>query len=169
MQEHKLEVGDLILMKGNGTFSRLVRYSTDSDFTHVCVYIGFGMVLDVDGFRKASIRSLPSSGGFEVHRLKRDLRHFEKTCILLEAMSLIEETKGYDWGEAIALFLKRIGVNAKKIGHAKRHLCTELCIELYRRVGVDVSVRSLEPESLARHPLFEVVFPCVAKDTPKMV
>lgn len=169
MEHHTLEVGDLILMKGNGTFSRLVSFSTKSEYTHVCVYIGFGAVLDVDGFRKASIRTLPASGGFEVHRLKRELRHFEKTCVLLEAMSLIDETKGYDWGEAVTLFFKRIGLNVKKIGHAKRHLCTELCIELYRRVGVDVSVRTLEPDSLAKHPLFEKVFPCVADSTPKMV
>ncbi|MGF0347774.1 hypothetical protein ACQR3P_29460 [Rhodococcus sp. IEGM1300] len=169
MEGCDFKVGDLILMKGNGTFSRLVRFSTGSDYTHVCVYIGYGAVLDVDGFRKASIRPIPSSGGFEVYRPRRRLLHFEQDALFMEAMRLIDETKGYDWGEALRLFFHRIGLNLKKVGHAKRHLCTELCAELYRRIGLKVSLRSLEPESLARLDLFERVFPHVAEDDMGMV
>lgn len=159
MEAHRLEVGDLILMKGNGTFSRLVRFSTKSNYTHVCVYVGYGMVLDVDGFRKASIRAVPSSGGFEVYRLHRKLKHFEQDTVFIEAMSLIEETKGYDWGEAIRIFMRRIGFQLKHVGRAKRHLCTELCMELYRRIGFDIKIKGLEPERLAHHALFNRIFP----------
>lgn len=164
MEAHKLEVGDLILMKGNGTFSRLVRFSTKSDYTHVCVYVGYGMALDVDGFRKAAIRPLPSSGGFEVYRLKRKLKHFEQDSVFIEAMSLIEETKGYDWFEAAKIFLRRLGFQIRHAGRAKRHLCTELCLELYRRIGFDIKIVGLEPERLAQHWSFRRMFPHDAEE-----
>lgn len=164
MDAHMLEVGDLILMKGNGTFSRLVRFSTKSEFTHVCVYIGYGMALDVDGFRKAAIRPLPASGGFEVYRLNRKLKHFEQDTIFVEAMNLIQETKGYDWGEAIKIFLKRMGFQIRNVGNARRYLCTELSMELYRRLGFDIKIVGLEPERLAQHWLFHRIFPHKAEE-----
>ena len=154
-----LKIGDLILMKGNGVFSRIVRYATKSEYTHVSVYVGYGYSLDVDGFRKASLRPLTANGGFTVHRLKRDLKHFEEARLLIEAMSLIEETEGYDWFEAIKIMLKRLGVQMKRVGRPRRHLCTELCLELYRRLGMDIQIEGLEPERLARHESFRQVFP----------
>ncbi|MBA4293732.1 hypothetical protein C0431_12290 [bacterium] len=164
MQTHALEVGDLLLIKGNSMFSKVVRFATNSQYTHVCVYVGYGMVLDVDGFRTASLRPIPSSGGFELYRLKRELKHFEQDSILVEAMSLIDETKGYDWFEAIKLFLGRLGLQIRRAGRARRHLCTELCLELYRRIGFDIVIESLEPERLAHHDTFRRIFPHVFEE-----
>lgn len=147
-----LQPGDLIIMKGNSIFSKLTRFVSRSAYTHVCLSIGWGVVLDVDGFRKAAIRELSESNGFIVLRSRTPLTRHQQEQVRIVAEQLVLETKGYDWIEAFKLFFLRIGAAIPFIGSPKRYLCTELCVEALHRVGVELVPLSLEPDDLMLLP-----------------
>lgn len=147
-----LQPGDLIVMKGNSIFSKLTRFVTRSTYTHVCLSVGWGVVLDVDGFRKAAIRELSESNGFIVMRSRVPLNSYQQQRIRIIAEELVLETKGYDWVEALGLLMRRLGASFPFVGSPKRHLCTELCLEALCRVGVEIEALSLEPDDLLVNP-----------------
>lgn len=152
LEPFTLQPGDLIVMKGNSIFSRLTRFATGSTYTHVCMSIGWGVVLDIDGFRKAAIRELSESNGFVVLRSQTPLDPYQSRRVRIVAEQLVLESRGYDWIEAIKILMKRIGWAFPFVGKPKRFICTELCIEALSRVGVEIKPVSLEPDHLMTTP-----------------
>lgn len=148
LEPFTLQPGDLIVMKGNSIFSKLTRFVTRSQYTHVCLSVGWGVVLDIDGFRKAAIRELSESNGFIVLRSETPLDSYQLKRVRIVAEQLVQESKGYDWVEAIKLLCKRLGYVLPFVGKPKRFICTELCLEALSRVGVKICPLTLEPDEL---------------------
>ena len=152
LEPFTLQPGDLIVMKGNSIFSKLTRFVTRSNYTHVCLSVGWGVVLDIDGFRKAAIRELSESNGFVVMRSSVPLDAYHLKRVRIVAEQLVAESRGYNWTTAIKLLATRLGYSLPFVGKPKRYICTELCLEALSRVGVKIEPLTLEPDELLTTP-----------------
>lgn len=145
-----LRPGDVLLYKGTGFFSWLIRTKTSSDISHVEIYDGEGMSLaarDGVGVGRFPLRTQ------DLFMVRRPIRrvNMEK---LREYHAAVEGEK-YDWLGLLSFVLIRRQKSASKNG---AQFCSEYLTHALRWAGFavfsDVPAAAVEPGDFQKSDLF---------------
>lgn len=133
-----IQRGDLILFKGSHPItSPLIRWFTDSSYTHVGMAIMPGWVYEMDMDRKLAIYPIRKSD-YDVYRYKESLTDAQMKHLLETCLSRAESNVGYDWWKIASLALEKIFRLVFFWDHPSREICSEIVDRLYQEIGIDL-------------------------------
>lgn len=132
-----MKAGDIILVKGKNPISLLVRFFTNSVYSHVALAISENYVLEIDATYTLQIRK-NNYTCYDVYRLKRELLPSELSTLLRYAHSLIG--KKYDFMRIFSLvFELSLHLRGKKIfDDSNKLICSDLIDSSYKQINVDL-------------------------------
>jgi uncharacterized protein YycO len=165
--------GDILLCKGNDFFSRLIKWGTRSQYSHVAVVASAKLDLIIEaipgkGVRAISIKNYTTP--YDLYRVKSvyPFKSPEVTAYLIQ-----ELTKGYDFKSVFILgwevILKRLKFKSRKnkqisdqLPDEPDYFCSELCYEAFFFAGLDIvpevdSALMTSPADIANSKILEVV------------
>ena len=142
-----MKPGDILLFKGEDGISKIIRWGTDSKYSHVAVCVSPEMNLAIEaitrgGVRARDVRKVKEE--YDVCRIKeRHTYNMENTISYLVSRL----NSRYDYLGVIFLgllkLLARIGIPLKKLANKwqkdRDYFCSELCYEaFYEGGGLDI-------------------------------
>ena len=150
-----LRVGDLLLYRdGKSLLSRLIRWGTNSPYSHAILYIGRGKCLESDfsvrkffckddycsGVRIVSLRDVRRrSGSHDVFRSVWRLRNVHKTALQYVKKGFLYDFVGLIWRAVVCAKLKFLQKQSFVVAHDKnKYYCSELSREIHERCGAFV-------------------------------
>lgn len=132
-----IKTGDVLLVKGNGVISKLIKLVTRSKYSHVSLAISDTYVIEIDWKYRLQIRPIEYKS-FDVYRLNRDLTNEDLFKMLDYAYSLIG-TK-YDFSKIVSLFFEMIfGKRGKMLfNNPSKYICSDIVDLAYQQIGIDL-------------------------------
>jgi uncharacterized protein YycO len=135
----ELEVGDIVLYKGKGLFSRLVSFFTRSKYSHVAMMISDTLLIEANWYKKSN--TVPFSyvpENMEIYRLKESLSTDQKLTLLEHCYGFLNKT--YDYPQIFGYVLNFFNKNHINVFNSpKKLICSELIDRAYLKIGVDLS------------------------------
>lgn len=139
-----MKIGDIVVVSGNSSISKLIQKTVDSKWTHVSLYVGGGYFLEIDWNTKASLVKDPYTFGeldYVVLRSKERLTRNQQLSITSVACRYNKTGNKYDWLLLLALYLKTKWSRwkfLKRLNEKNSYVCTELVSKVMEEVGVDL-------------------------------
>ena len=126
-----LEAGDIILTSDNTSISKIVRLSTNSEFSHAILYVGDSSFIhsDANGVHAGNLQRLLFSSDRNVSVLRVNCSYNERSKACVFARSKIGTS--YSVKDAINAKLK-----LKKKESENRQFCSRLVVQSYEFAGV---------------------------------
>lgn len=164
----KLITCDILLYKGDSFVSKLIKWNTNSLYSHVSVVVDGEMNLAIEsntgsqsGVRALDLRKLKASD-IDVFRVKAAGSYKPEQVIsyLVSCLGSHYDYPGVIWlGVLKVLRLKK---QANKFQEAKDYFCSELVYEAFKSAGLDIvpqigAAETTSPGDIARSPLIEKV------------
>lgn len=139
-------VGDIVFVKGN-TFlvSRLIRWLTKSEFTHVGIVTAEGELFEIDAFKKLGIYPFDHLQ-YCTYRLKDGLTVEQQNHLNELFAYMPSKSRGYDWMRLISLAIELLFHKSFGYDNIYRYICSEVVDVLYQEIGID-----LLPEQMNGH------------------
>ncbi|MEA3241984.1 MAG: YiiX/YebB-like N1pC/P60 family cysteine hydrolase, partial [Pseudomonadota bacterium] len=129
----RLEAGDIVLTSVKGITSKAIRLATNSDYSHVMLYVGSGIYVHADqkGVNQGNIRRLTfkSKENVRVWRIS-DKSVRRDACIYARMQS----GKKYSVLDAIKTKLPKI----LSIKNTNRQFCSRLVAQAYEKAGIRI-------------------------------
>lgn len=132
-----MKIGDVILVRGRGIISLLIRLVTRSKYSHVALALSDKHVLEIDWKYRLKINEIHYNH-YDIYRFYRELNHDEIFKLLNFAYSVIG-TK-YDFKQIFSLFLEYT-FNIKSdylFNNPKKLICSDVVDLAYKEIGVDL-------------------------------
>lgn len=120
--------GDIIFVKGNSFWSKLIRWSTSSNITHVALAISPTLIIEANGFKRVTIKSI-SQTDYINYEIVPILKLINTADILLLANKYVN--KKYDYLKIISLFIDLVTGIAFTLHDAKTEFT---CVELVKDI-----------------------------------
>ncbi|QFT89510.1 hypothetical protein FIU87_12695 [Bacillus sp. THAF10] len=133
----KMEVGDLLFVKGNCNVSPFIRFFLKSPYTHVTIAVDQENICEVDLHKKMEIMKNPYKE-YDLYRLKTKLSIGQQEQMLAFIHRKISTSKGYDWWRLISLCVKRFFRWNIIIHEQDRYICSEIIDKAYQHIGIDL-------------------------------
>lgn len=133
----KMEVGDLIFVKGNCNFSPFIRFFLKSEYTHVTIAVDEMHICEVDLYRKMEIMKNPYKE-YDLYRLKVKLTVEQQKELLHFIHKKVITSKGYDWWRLVSLCVKRFLRWNIIIHEQDRYICSEIIDKAFQHIGIDI-------------------------------
>lgn len=132
-----LQVGDILMVRGNSWFSPIVRKFLRSDFTHVAICIDNNFICEIDAFSNLSFKRNYHTD-YDVLRYKKGLTRKQQKRLKRFLAKKVLECEGYDWSKIAELFLKitfKLGV---MMDQRNRYICSEIVDAAFQELGIDL-------------------------------
>lgn len=157
-----MEAGDVICVKGNRfLISRLIRWATNSQYTHVGVAMTPGFIYEIDIDKKLAIHEFAEES-YDVFRCKVELTENQKQDIVSQAISRSLSNKGYDFLRILSFALEKVLLTKRSFDSANRVICSEIVDILYGDLGIDLvpdrESGHVTPAHLSQSPRLTKVF-----------
>lgn len=140
MLEQIIEKGDLILLKNDSILSRIIKFFSKSEYSHVAVYLEDGFVIESDwgGVQISHLRKYKSVEYDVYYHAKMDKDKAE----MLTQWMLGQVGSRYDYGGIFGILLNKLGLTKKNHWDDKAsYWCCELVADAYLNVGLKVCAR----------------------------
>ncbi|MBD1378958.1 C40 family peptidase [Metabacillus arenae] len=137
-----LKIGDILLVRGDGFISPLIKRFLDSEYSHVAIALENGKICEVDLNVKMKIIDNPYFE-YEVFRYKEGLNNEQMQKINAFLRKKCKSSIGYDWWRILSLMIKKYTKLELIIHHPNRYVCSEIVDQAYQYIGID-----LVPESM---------------------
>lgn len=121
---------DLIFYKGNNVLGRLIRWITNSPYSHVAMYLGDNHIVEANYFNTLRVKHLKyKRHQYDVYRVK-DLNN-EHYCKIDEYIKIHVNSK-YDYRELLRILFPfmRIKDNLSKL------ICSEFIYDCFNYAGI---------------------------------
>lgn len=155
LRTRDLRVGDLLLYRdGKSWLARLIRWGTDSDYSHALLYLGHGLCIESDfslrkyfleedyrsGVRLVPLRVVRERGGsHDVFRSLQKLKNIRKVAKIYVLRGFKYDFLGLLWQAVVAAKIKFFARQTHLIAHEKnKYYCSELCREIHEKCGAFV-------------------------------
>lgn len=133
-----IQTGDILLFKGTVPIaSHLVRWFTNSEYTHVGMAISEGWVYEIDIDRRLAIHPIRNDS-YDVFRYKHGLTKDQKQRLLEHALQRAKQNEGYDWLRIIGFALEKLLCFPYAFDRAKEEVCSEIVDYLYSDIMIDL-------------------------------
>lgn len=144
IEKHKinyveLEIGDIVLYKGNGFFSKLVRFFTKSEYSHVSMMLSDKLSIEANWYKKSNVVPIKyDKDTMEFYRVKGGLTDKQKLVLLQHSYNFLNKVYDYPqiFGYVIRFFDKS---KINLFNSTKRLICSELIDRAYLKLGIDLS------------------------------
>lgn len=178
--------GDVLLFKGKGLLSEIIKWKTGSAYSHAGLVAWWGdrlMVLEAVG---AGVRATPISynlkkyqGGIDYFRCNKDIPDSVRDGMLNFAQTQLG--KEYDIGRLVGFFIKLMRNQPLQASETSTvpstFFCSEYVAEVYEYAGCDLvadrSSQYTSPDKIADSALMEFVGtlkePNVCESSPELV
>lgn len=134
----KLETGDIILVKGNTPIiSRLIRWVTNSEYTHVGMIVADDLILEIDINKDLAIRPIKHTS-YDVYRYTKGLSSEQRTKMIKYAIRRSKLNKGYGWKHIISFALQKFFKTSKTYRDVNKVICSEIVDNIYNAVNIDL-------------------------------
>jgi uncharacterized protein YycO len=149
-----LQIGDVVFVRNSGLLSRTIRRVTDSEWSHVAIYLGEGKVIDTDAFRNVSIHDLSEFETFHVKRYEglTDQEVREIVSYMVERLN-----EPYDYWQILGFFLEAVFHYNNAWYMKDKYTCGSLIDRAFLSAGIDLvpwrDTGDVWPEDLFRSPL----------------
>lgn len=147
--------GDILLVRTATLWGWLIRLVTRSEWSHVALYIGDGMIAEIDAFQGAHVSPL----AYDRYQVLRHPAMTEEQAAVAVAWCRGQVGAMYDWGVIVEIGLRIVyGLHAC-IDSGRRYICTELVLEAYRAADIDLApgCDALTPGEFSELPGLEPV------------
>jgi len=172
--------GDILLCKGNDAIAKLIRWGTNSVYSHVAVVASARLGLVIEAIPAGGVRAISAEnfkGSYEIYRVK-GMYPFDTNGVTSYLIKML--ARGYDFKSVMRLgwklFLRRLRL-AKLAGlkfarlkamsdalqEDQDYFCSELCFKaFFFGGGIDVvpevgDAETTSPADIARSPMVEKV------------
>jgi uncharacterized protein YycO len=164
-----IQAGDIILVRGSHPIvSPLIRWFTNSEYTHVGIAINADLIYEIDIFKRMAIHPMKHEN-FDVFRYKNGLTKEQKKIMQNYAIKKAKENEGYDWLRIIAFALEKFFAYPIALDRANREVCSEIVDEIYMAAGIDLvpnrKTGHVRPADLAASPQLMKVYSSIEKST----
>lgn len=154
-----LEIGDIIFEKGRGPISWCIKKVTNSEYSHVAVYYGNGLVIHSHLLGGVHITNLKSIGEYDVYRIKEGLTDKQKT--LMKSACIDYLGMQYDLPQIFGYLWTAVFEGDNKLNNPNLVICSELVDILYNVLGYDLLegrlLGDVTPEQLRESKLIEKI------------
>ena len=174
-----IQDGDILLCKGRGLISSLIRWGTGSVYSHVALIASANLGLIVEAVPEGGVRAISIQNyktPYDLYRVK-DPNSFKVTevvaCLIrtLAGKYDFKSTLRLGW-ELVLRRLKLVKLAALKVTQQKEaadtlqkdqdYFCSELCYEAFKAGGLDIVPQigdgdTASPGDIAGSPLIEKV------------
>jgi hypothetical protein len=133
----KMEVGDLLFVKGDCYQSRFIRFFLKSDYTHVTIAMDDTHICEVDIFTTMKVMKNPYTE-FSLYRLNRKLTNDEKEELRNFLLEKCRTSKGYDWWRLLSIGIKKFFRWNIIVHEQDRYFCSEIIDKAYQHIGIDL-------------------------------
>lgn len=155
-----IEIGDVLLVKGKGLVSFLVKLFTRSKYSHVALAVSNNRVIEIDWKYRLQIRSIEHEE-YDVYRLNRGLTNEETFIILSYVYSLIGSK--YDFSKIFSLVFEILfSRRGKRIfDNPNKFICSDIIDSAYQKIGVDLvphyADQDTTPDDLSKSKMLVMV------------
>ncbi|CAG9622383.1 hypothetical protein [Sutcliffiella rhizosphaerae] len=133
----KMELGDLLFVKGNCYVSPFIRFFLKSPYTHVTIAVDHEKICEVDLHRKMEIIQNPYEE-YKLYRLKKRLTDNQQKKLLLFLHKKVATSKGYDWWRLLSLCMKKYFRWNIIIHEQDKYICSEIIDKAFQHIGIDL-------------------------------
>lgn len=157
-----LHIGDILLVKGKTpVISRLIRWVTKSEYTHVAIVYGENRIAEIDVNRKLSIYPMDPKETYYVFRYKGGLKNKQKTDMKRLIANRTLQNAGYDWLKILSMFLQSTFKKPFFLDIKNRVICSEIVDYIYMDIGIDLvpnsTIGHVSPADIANSTCIEFV------------
>ncbi len=148
-----MRAGDILLVRGNGLASKLIKAITHSEYSHVALAISDTDIIEIDVFKKVSIH--PNS------YLDYDLVHVynltdtQRDSVIAYALAQLDLQ--YDYIQLMGLLIEILFHARSYLNSKNRLICSELIDLAFLSQGVDLvpwkDPGNVTPEDIAESPI----------------
>jgi hypothetical protein len=151
-----IQTGDIILVRGNMPIvSSLVRWFTNSEYTHVAMAVSDELVIEIDINKDLAIRPL-TYDNYDVFRYKKGLSVSQQASLQYYATQVAKTSKGYDWLRILQFACEKLFRTKKTFNEVHRFVCSEIVDNLYDHINIDLVPEredgNVTPGQLANSP-----------------
>lgn len=138
-----MKTGDVLFYKGASLFSRVIRYFTNSPYTHVTLVVGMDndgtpLVLEAQRFKTTTIRRLEPTEEFEIYRPSRLT---DKQAFMIRTLSQDYVGRRYDYLEMVGLVIRSMFDGKRTIlEKTNRDYCSEIIDVIFYIAGIERSL-----------------------------
>lgn len=153
-----LQIGDIVLAKGDALISEAIEAVEHSPYSHTAGYVGPGELVEANGFRRTGYQALDYyKGKADVYRCD-GLTVYDRKKILQLAKQ--EVGSQYDYPLLIVELIRYwFGVILPYREPPNARICSTLWAGIYREAGIDLcpGIRYPSPADLSQSKLLEKV------------
>lgn len=133
-----IEAGDILLVRGNRpVISRLIRWVTDSPYTHAGVAVSEEHIYEIDIDKKLGIHT-NNHESYDVYRYRHGLTFEQKARMQAHAIDQSLSNRGYDWLRILSFGFNKLFRTKRTFDWANRVVCSEIVDILYAEEGIDL-------------------------------
>lgn len=134
-----IHAGDVILVRGNTpVISRMIRWVTGSEYTHVGLAVNEDLILEIDINRDLAIRPISRHEDYDVYRYRHGLDPKQIKNMREIALHAALINKGYDWVRILQFACEKLFYSKKAFHDKNRVICSEFIDNIYAYVGIDL-------------------------------
>ena len=174
-----MQDGDILLCKGSSPTARLIKWGTNSEYSHVAVTASAKLGLIIEAIPKGGVRAISIENYKEVYDLYRikDRSSFDLSEVIAYLIRMLareydfKSTLKLGWklslrkmGLVQLLLLKATGQKqaADALQEDQDYFCSELCYRAFKAGGLDIvpqigDAETTSPGDIARSDLIQKV------------
>lgn len=129
-----MKTGDIVFFRGTSPISRLIRFFTKSEYTHVALAIGDKTIIEADRFVNTRIREIQPSEVYEIYRVEDMTELMRRRIAVIAPMFVGYE---YDYLQIFGVALRMIFSRKQNFfNRSNKFICSELIDEVFHNSGV---------------------------------
>ncbi len=148
-----LQDGDILLCKGEGWIPKLIKWETDSVYSHVAVIASAELHLIIEAVPEGGVRAISVENyktPYDLYRVKSAYR-FNHSQVVSYLIKMLARKYDYPFKLAFELGLRKLQLlqlfGLKAIGNKKAadklqkdqdYFCSELCYDAFKAGGLDI-------------------------------
>lgn len=153
-----LQIGDLILVRGNGPIDRLVEWAENGRYSHIGIYAGGDLILEAQGMRKVGYAHLGAYTG------EYDVGHVFGATDSQRQAALASATKRigrrYAWRLIVLLALKLLFHLDRPYKEEAALICSTYALDVWRDAGINLTnADKPTPQQIADSPVIVIQKP----------
>lgn len=134
----QIQPGDVLLFKGTTPIiSPLIRWATNSEYTHVAIAVSEDLVYEIDIDRRLAIHPI-REGQYDVFRYRYGLTPHQRAQLTSHAIRRAKKSRGYDWFKILSFGLEKIFRFPIIFNEINNEVCSEIVDYLFDDIGIDL-------------------------------
>ena len=148
-----MQAGNILLVRGSGLISWIIKVVTHSEYSHVALVISETEIIEIDSFKRVSIRKNPYSNYDLIHVLDIPDRKRDKVVAFAKA----QLGKQYDYAQLLEILFEMVFHTRLYLNSKNKLICSELIDLAFmsQRINLVPGKRRgcVTPEDIAESPI----------------